>query len=162
MDCKGWRRACQNSASFCLIHILLSHYRTQKTEIKDQTRLDLLEIVASGNLEESRKKDLAELRKRKLIVQRFPPQLHLISQPLTSHRKGQYFTVHKGPKFSTSTAKPETDLTVEMLARLGIPRRMDTLSTPPFLVVHGRRPSSKSIISRLKVHPRLAGLFIHF
>ncbi len=30
-------------------------------------------------------------------------------------RKGQWFTVHKGPQFSTSTAKPETDLTVDML-----------------------------------------------
>lgn len=30
-------------------------------------------------------------------------------------RKVQWFTVHKGPNFSTSTAKPETDLTVDML-----------------------------------------------
>jgi len=30
-------------------------------------------------------------------------------------RKGQWFTVLKGPNFSTSTAKPETDLTVDML-----------------------------------------------
>ena len=30
-------------------------------------------------------------------------------------RKGQWFTVNKGPQFSTSTAKPETDLTVDML-----------------------------------------------
>lgn len=31
------------------------------------------------------------------------------------HRKGQWFVVRKGPNFSTSTAKPETDLTVDML-----------------------------------------------
>jgi phenylalanyl-tRNA synthetase alpha chain len=30
-------------------------------------------------------------------------------------RKGQWFTVHKGHAFSTSIAKPETDLTAEML-----------------------------------------------
>ena len=30
-------------------------------------------------------------------------------------RKGQWFTVHKGSKFSTSIAKHETDLTVEMI-----------------------------------------------
>ncbi|KAJ7276539.1 tRNA synthetases class II core domain (F)-domain-containing protein [Mycena haematopus] len=68
------------------------------SNIKDVTQLDLLEIQSSGALK-SGEKDLAELRKRKLIVQ----------------RKGQWFTVHKGPDFSTSTAKPETDLTVDML-----------------------------------------------
>ncbi|KAF8195736.1 phenylalanine-tRNA ligase [Mycena galopus ATCC 62051] len=66
--------------------------------IKDVTQLDLLEIQSSGTLK-SREKDLADLRKRTLIAQ----------------RKGQWFTVHKGPDFSTSTAKPETDLTVDML-----------------------------------------------
>ena len=30
-------------------------------------------------------------------------------------RKGQWFTVTKGPDFSTKLAKPETDLTVDML-----------------------------------------------
>jgi phenylalanyl-tRNA synthetase alpha chain len=30
-------------------------------------------------------------------------------------RKVQWFTVSKGPNFSTSIAKPETDLSVEML-----------------------------------------------
>ncbi|KAJ7765014.1 phenylalanine-tRNA ligase [Mycena maculata] len=66
--------------------------------IKDVTQLDLLEIQSSGTLK-SGEKNLADLRKRKLIVQ----------------RKGQWFTVHKGSDFSTSTAKPETDLTVDML-----------------------------------------------
>ncbi|KAJ7228521.1 phenylalanine-tRNA ligase [Mycena pura] len=66
--------------------------------IEDTTRMDLLEIQSSGTLK-SGERTLADLRKRKLIVQ----------------RKGQWFTVHKGPNFSTSTAKPETDLTVDML-----------------------------------------------
>ncbi|KAK7054201.1 phenylalanine--tRNA ligase alpha subunit [Favolaschia claudopus] len=66
--------------------------------IKDSTQIDLLEIQSSGTLK-SGEKDLADLRKRKLILQ----------------RKGQWFTVQKGTEFSTSTAKPETDLTVEML-----------------------------------------------
>ncbi|KAJ6628749.1 phenylalanine-tRNA ligase [Mycena sp. CBHHK59/15] len=66
--------------------------------IKDATRIDLLEIQSSGTLK-SGEKVLADLRKRKLILQ----------------RKGQWFTVHKGSNFSTSTAKPETDLTVDML-----------------------------------------------
>ncbi|KAJ7044484.1 phenylalanine-tRNA ligase [Mycena alexandri] len=66
--------------------------------IKDVTQLDLLEIQSSGTLK-AREKDLADLRRRKLILQ----------------RKGQWFTVHKGSEFSTSTAKPETDLTVDML-----------------------------------------------
>ncbi|KAF8974446.1 hypothetical protein BDZ97DRAFT_1911627 [Flammula alnicola] len=68
------------------------------SEIQDTTRIDLQEIAATGTLKAG-EKTLADLRKRKLIVQ----------------KKGQWFTVHKGPQFSTSTAKPETDLTADML-----------------------------------------------
>ncbi|RDB22806.1 Phenylalanine--tRNA ligase alpha subunit [Hypsizygus marmoreus] len=66
--------------------------------IQDTTQIDLQEIASTGTLKAG-EKTLADLRKRKLIVQ----------------RKGQWFTVHKGSNFSTSTAKPETDLTVDML-----------------------------------------------
>ncbi|KAF8843125.1 hypothetical protein BDN67DRAFT_924837 [Paxillus ammoniavirescens] len=66
--------------------------------IKDSTQLELREVDSTGALQAG-EKGLAELRKRKLIVQ----------------RKGQWFTIHKGPNFSTSIAKPETDLTVDML-----------------------------------------------
>ncbi|KAF8076534.1 phenylalanine-tRNA ligase [Lyophyllum atratum] len=66
--------------------------------IQDVTQIDLQEIASTGTLKAG-EKTLADLRKRKLIVQ----------------RKGQWFTVRKGSNFSTSTAKPETDLTVEML-----------------------------------------------
>ncbi|KAN0097475.1 tRNA synthetases class II core domain (F) domain containing protein [Tylopilus felleus] len=68
------------------------------SQIIDSTQLELREVESTGTLRAS-EKALAELRKRKLIIQ----------------RKGQWFTVHKGPNFSTSIAKPETDLTVEML-----------------------------------------------
>ncbi|KAK7470476.1 Phenylalanyl-tRNA synthetase, beta subunit, cytoplasmic [Stygiomarasmius scandens] len=66
--------------------------------ITDTTQLDLQQIQATGDLK-SGDKVLADLRKRKLILQ----------------RKGQWFTVQKGPSFSTSIAKPETDLTADML-----------------------------------------------
>ncbi|KAG6336685.1 hypothetical protein ID866_2392 [Astraeus odoratus] len=66
--------------------------------IEDVTQLQLREVDSTGALDAG-EKILAELRKRKLITQ----------------RKGQWFTVHKGPNFSTSTAKPETDLTFDML-----------------------------------------------
>ncbi|KAG5648936.1 hypothetical protein DXG03_000285 [Asterophora parasitica] len=66
--------------------------------VKDVTQIDLKEVASSGTLK-AREKTLADLRKRKLIVQ----------------RHGQWFTVRKGAAFSTSTAKPETDLTVDML-----------------------------------------------
>ncbi|KAF8165216.1 phenylalanine-tRNA ligase [Crassisporium funariophilum] len=69
------------------------------SEIRDVTQVDLQEIAATGSLQAG-EKVLADLRKRKLIIQ----------------KKGQWFTVHKGSKFSTSTAKPETDLTADMLA----------------------------------------------
>ncbi|KAF9569334.1 phenylalanine-tRNA ligase [Agrocybe pediades] len=68
------------------------------SEIKDVTQLDIQEVANTGTLKAG-EKVLADLRKRKLIVQ----------------KKGQWFTVRKGPQFSTSTAKPETDLTVDML-----------------------------------------------
>ncbi|KAH0578864.1 hypothetical protein H2248_003056 [Termitomyces sp. 'cryptogamus'] len=66
--------------------------------IQDATQVDLREIALTGTFKAG-EKVLADLRKRKLIIQ----------------RKGQWFTVKKGPYFSTSTAKPETDLTMEML-----------------------------------------------
>ncbi|ETW83920.1 hypothetical protein HETIRDRAFT_472263 [Heterobasidion irregulare TC 32-1] len=69
-----------------------------KSTIDDTTQLELREVNSTGTLS-SGEKALAELRKRKLIIQ----------------KKSQWFTVHKGPNFSTSTAKPETDLTADML-----------------------------------------------
>ncbi|KAL4076104.1 tRNA synthetases class II core domain (F)-domain-containing protein [Scleroderma citrinum] len=66
--------------------------------IEDVTQLELREVDSTGTLKTG-EKTLAELRKRKLIAQ----------------RKGQWFSVLMGPNFSTSTAKPETDLTVDML-----------------------------------------------
>ena len=60
---------------------------------------------------------LAALRKRKLVAQRFVhgPKASALADDI--YRKTQWFTVHKGAKFTTSTKKQETDLTAEMLAR---------------------------------------------
>ncbi|KAI0036816.1 tRNA synthetases class II core domain (F)-domain-containing protein [Vararia minispora EC-137] len=69
-----------------------------KSEIDDVTQAQLREIESSGTLVEG-EAVLSDLRKRKLAVQ----------------KKLQWFTVRKGPSFSTSIAKLETDLTVEML-----------------------------------------------
>ncbi|TFY76723.1 hypothetical protein EWM64_g7290 [Hericium alpestre] len=69
-----------------------------KSEISDTTQEELREVDSTGTLKTG-EKALADLRKRKLIIQ----------------KKGQWFTVRKGPNFSTSTAKPLTDLTVDML-----------------------------------------------
>ncbi|KAF5363645.1 hypothetical protein D9756_000497 [Leucocoprinus leucothites] len=68
------------------------------TDISDTTKNDMQEIASTGTLKTG-EKVLADLRKRKLI----------------SQRKGQWFTVNKGSNFSTSTAKPETSLTADML-----------------------------------------------
>jgi phenylalanyl-tRNA synthetase alpha chain len=76
------------------------------------------EILASGTLKAG-EKALAELKKRKLMVQKYVELLvnsiHDIHWRSTPHRKGLWYTVTKGPDFSTSTAKPETDLTAEMM-----------------------------------------------
>ncbi|KAI0003097.1 hypothetical protein BJV74DRAFT_815484 [Russula compacta] len=68
------------------------------SSIEDTTQKELRQVDTTGTLSAG-EKSLADLRKRKLVVQ----------------KRGQWFTVHKGPSFSTSTAKPETDLTVDML-----------------------------------------------
>ncbi|THH10071.1 hypothetical protein EW145_g1573 [Phellinidium pouzarii] len=67
-------------------------------EITDSTQLEMREVDSTGTLK-SGERSLALLRKRKLITQ----------------KKGQWFAVHKGPEFSTSLAKPETDLSSDML-----------------------------------------------
>ncbi|THH02417.1 hypothetical protein EW026_g415 [Hermanssonia centrifuga] len=83
--------------------------------IDDSTQKDMREVDSTGTLKAG-EKALAELRKRKLIVP----------------KKGQWFTVHKGSNFSTSTAKPETDLTVDMLTSTPAREVQDTfyLSDP--------------------------------
>lgn len=55
----------------CRPYVVWSAYLTctQASTIKDITQIDLLEIQSSGTLK-SGEKDLADLRKRKLIVQR--------------------------------------------------------------------------------------------
>ncbi|KAF9513595.1 hypothetical protein BS47DRAFT_1317397 [Hydnum rufescens UP504] len=67
--------------------------------IVDATREELIEIKNTGTLKAG-EKSLAELRKRKLVVQ----------------KKLLWFSVQQGLHFSTSIEKPETDLTSEMLA----------------------------------------------
>ncbi|CUA70087.1 phenylalanyl-tRNA synthetase alpha chain [Rhizoctonia solani] len=66
--------------------------------ITDTTQSELREIQSTGTLAAG-DKAINELKKRKLVVQ----------------RKGLWFTVTKGSNFSTSIAKPETDLTYDML-----------------------------------------------
>ncbi|CAE6428295.1 hypothetical protein ACGC1H_000701 [Rhizoctonia solani] len=66
--------------------------------ITDTTQNELREIKSTGTLAAG-DKAISELKKRKLVVQ----------------RKGLWFTVKKGKNFSTSIAKPETDLTYDML-----------------------------------------------
>ncbi|KAG8930567.1 Phenylalanyl-tRNA synthetase, beta subunit, cytoplasmic [Tulasnella sp. 418] len=66
--------------------------------IVDVTQNELIEIRDTGSVQGG-EKAINELRKRRLVTQ----------------KKGIWFSVQKGPNFSTSTAKPETDLTSEML-----------------------------------------------
>ncbi|KLO15881.1 hypothetical protein SCHPADRAFT_870474 [Schizopora paradoxa] len=69
------------------------------SSIQDTTKDLLLEVESSGTLAAG-KKALDELQKRKLIT----------------IKKDQWYTVEKGPEFSVSVIKMETDLTAEMLA----------------------------------------------
>ncbi|KAF8663383.1 hypothetical protein AX16_000958 [Volvariella volvacea WC 439] len=68
------------------------------SSIEDTTQLHLQEIASTGTLTAG-EKVLADLRKRKLAIQ----------------KKGQWFTVTKGINFSTAIVKLETDLTADML-----------------------------------------------
>lgn len=79
------------------------------------------EVDSTGTLKTG-EKALADLRKRKLIVQRYFSYIPTVrTNDRLSYRKGQWFTVHKSQQFSTSTAKPETDLTVDMLTSYAVP-----------------------------------------
>ncbi|PFH52843.1 hypothetical protein AMATHDRAFT_73967 [Amanita thiersii Skay4041] len=109
-------------------------------EIKDSTQADLQEIAETGSLVAG-EKVLADLRKRKLITQ----------------KKGQWFTVRKGSKFSTSTAKPETDLTAEMLTS-------GTWKTSTFkqynFEAEGIPPISGALHPLLKVREEIRNVFL--
>ncbi|KAJ9113233.1 hypothetical protein QFC22_006072 [Naganishia vaughanmartiniae] len=66
--------------------------------IQDTTRAELEEVAKTGT-HSSGEKLLAELRKRKLIVQ----------------RKHIHYSIEKGPEFALEVKKLETDLTTDML-----------------------------------------------
>jgi phenylalanyl-tRNA synthetase alpha chain len=78
------------------------------------TSHELQEIEATGTLKTG-DKALAELRKRKLAIQKCVSMLHTMLISINGFRKFLWFTVHKGQNFSLSLEKLETDLTVEML-----------------------------------------------
>ena len=87
-------------------------------KIQDTTHNDLQEVALTGTLKAG-EKVLADLRKRKLIIQKYRVYWVQFCNILSViFRKGQWFTIHKGPQFSTSTARPETDLTADMLVSL--------------------------------------------
>ncbi|EIN10409.1 hypothetical protein PUNSTDRAFT_51050 [Punctularia strigosozonata HHB-11173 SS5] len=108
--------------------------------IQDQTQLDMREVDSTGSLKAG-EKALADLRKRKLIVQ----------------KKGQYFTVQKGPSFSTIIAKLETDLTVDMLTS-------GTWKTASFkkynFDAEGAPPNGGAFHPLLKVREEIRNIFL--
>ena len=73
---------------------------TLGTELPDETRDELLEVLATGTLAENAERRLADLRKRKLI----------------GSRKLVHARVAKGPAFALTVRRQETDLTADMLA----------------------------------------------
>jgi phenylalanyl-tRNA synthetase alpha chain len=78
-----------------------------------------LEEVAKTGTHSSGEKLLAELRKRKLIVQRyvhFSKTRHtLLLIVCLYHRKHIHYSIAKGPEFALEVKKLETDLTTDML-----------------------------------------------
>ncbi|KAK2466316.1 hypothetical protein APHAL10511_001958 [Amanita phalloides] len=108
--------------------------------VEDTTQHQLQEVASTGSLA-SGEKVLADLRKRKLIIQ----------------KKGQWFTVKKGPNFSTSTIKPETDLTVEMLTS-------GTWKTSNFkkynFEAEGIPPAGGALHPLLKVREEIRNIFL--
>ncbi|MBW0513874.1 hypothetical protein O181_053589 [Austropuccinia psidii MF-1] len=71
-------------------------------QIVDQTQIDLISIQNTGALskDDSKGSGIADYRKRKLCEK----------------KKSMYFSVEKGPKFSLQIERPETDLTLDLLA----------------------------------------------
>lgn len=91
--------------------------RSQVESIEDTTRAELEEVAKTGT-HPSGEKLLADLRKRKLIIQRYAMFFPLIPAYLTRSpdRKHIHYSVTKGPEFALEVKKLETDLTTEMLS----------------------------------------------
>lgn len=95
--------------------MLTEHVSLQVSSIIDVTRDELQEIEVTRTLKTG-DKALAELRKRKLAIQRCVTRVPFhVNVNQSFIRKFLWFTVHKGPSFSLSLEKLETDLTTEML-----------------------------------------------
>lgn len=108
--------------------------------IVDSTKQEIQEVEQTGTLQ-SGEKALAELQKRKLIIQ----------------KKGQYFTVNKGVNFSTSTAKPETDLTADMLTS----GSWKTLQFKKYnFEAEGIMPNGGALHPLLKVREEIRNIFL--
>ncbi|EPS93546.1 hypothetical protein FOMPIDRAFT_1026494 [Fomitopsis schrenkii] len=108
--------------------------------IEDITQVELREVDSTGTLKAG-EKALAELRKRKLIVQ----------------RKGQWFTVKKESAFSTSISKPETDLTIDMLTSNSW--KTSTYKKYNF-EAEGLPPSGGALHPLLKVREEIRNIFL--
>jgi len=111
-------------------------------QITDQTKLDLLSIEQTGSLpnDDPKGSGLADYRKRKLCEK----------------RKYVYFSVEKGPKFSTTIERPETDLTVELLAS----GRWKTATFKPYnFNAEGVPPNAGALHPLMKVREEFRSIF---
>lgn len=74
------------------------------------------EVAATGTLKAG-DKALAELKKRKLIVQKYVlvATKNIADRMSLASRKSLWYSVEKGTAFSTTIEKLETDLTAEMI-----------------------------------------------
>lgn len=108
----------------------------------DQTKLDLISIQQTGTLtgDDAKGSGLADYRKRKLC----------------ERRKYLYFSVQKGPQFSTVIEKPETDLTVELLAS----GRWKTATFKPYnFNAEGVPPNPGALHPLMKVREEFRNIF---
>lgn len=71
-------------------------FETQVTDIKDTTQLELLEIVSTGSLG-SGEKSLADLRKRKLVIQKYDQEALVLCSTDTSSGKANGSLSEKAP-----------------------------------------------------------------
>ncbi|PWZ00743.1 putative FRS2-phenylalanine--tRNA ligase beta chain, cytosolic [Testicularia cyperi] len=113
-------------------------------ELKDEIREQLEEVLATGTVAAADaagvEKKLAELRKRKLVAT----------------RKLVYFSVSKGPEFSLTVQKLETDLTFDML-------QSGSWKSAPFkkynFNAEGAVPASGALHPLLKVREEFRNIF---
>lgn len=103
---------------FSFVVIAFNRLKFQVESIDDAVKEQLLSVL-NGHSDALNDTQKADFKKRKLLVEVYVSKLFYCSYFLffIYFRTVKSFVLKKGAAFTTSLSKPETDLTVDMLAK---------------------------------------------